>query len=101
LTPVADSPSSPSPTLPSPPLKPSPQRVSPLDYPGDVVQEVIGVQQLIIIEYIVRLLLKRVQEVIKPQLLEKQTDSGRLPPESISRGDRQNAANNVPFYQDA
>ena len=59
-------PQSPSPS-PSLPPKPPPQHTSPLYYPRDVVQEVIGVQQLVIIEYIVRLLQRGVQEVIRPQ----------------------------------
>jgi hypothetical protein len=96
------SPSSQSPSQASPPpLNPSPQRVSPLDYPPKVVQEVIGAQQLVIIEYIVRLLLRRVQEVIKPQLPGMQADFGLLPPESISRGDGLRAAGGVSFYPDA
>lgn len=35
--------------------------------PQEVIQEVIGVKQLVIIEYIVRLLLRAVQEVIQSQ----------------------------------
>ena len=42
-----------------------PRRTSPLDLPQGVIQEVIGVKQLIIIEYIVRLLTRSVQEVFK------------------------------------
>ena len=64
-----------------------PRRTSPLDLPQGVIQEVIGVKQLIIIEYIVRLLTRSVQEVIRIQLVEKQCETGRLPPSSISRGD--------------
>jgi len=76
LAPVSDLPSSPPPTSPPLPIKPSLQRTSPLDYPLRVVQEVIGLQQLIIIEYIARLLIRRVQEVIKPQLHGIQADFG-------------------------
>ena len=73
------------PPEPIPPFQPTP----PLDYPRRVVQEVIGSQQLIIIEYIVRLLKKDVQEVIWSQSIEMQKESVRLPPEVISRGDSQ------------
>ena len=101
LAPVSDLPASPPQTSPPPPLKSPPQRVSPLDYPLKVVQEVIGAQRLVIIEYIVRLLLRRVQEVIKPQLPGMQADFGLLPPESIPRGDGLGAAGGVSFYPDA
>ena len=101
LAPASYSPSSPTPTSQLPPLKPSPLRVSPLDYPLKVVQEVIGVQQLVIIEYIVRLLVRRVQEVIKPQLLGIQADFGLLPADQIIRGDGLRAAGGVSFYPDA
>jgi hypothetical protein len=101
LAPAFNSPSSPTPTSPPPPLKPSPQRASPLDYPLKVVKEVIGAQQLVIIEYIVRLLIRRVQEVIKPQLSGIQADFGLLPPELISRGDSLGATGEVSFYPDA
>jgi hypothetical protein len=67
-----------------------PRRSSPLNLPQEVVQEVIEVKQLIIIEYIVRLLTRGVQEVIRTQLVEKQRGIRRLPLSSISRGDSQN-----------
>ena len=66
-----------------------PRRSSPLDLPQEVIQEVIEVKQLIIIEYIVRLLMRGVQEVIHTQLVEKQREMRRLPLSSISRGDSQ------------
>jgi hypothetical protein len=66
-----------------------PQRSSPLDLPQEVVQEVIEVKQLIIIEYIVRLLMRRFQEVIRTQPFEKQRETRRLPLSSISRSDSQ------------
>jgi hypothetical protein len=66
-----------------------PRRSSPLELPQEVVQEVIEVKQLIIIEYIVRLLTRSVQEVIRTQLVEKQRGIRRLPLLSISRGDGQ------------
>lgn len=55
----------------------------------DVVQEVIGAQQLVIIEYFVRLLARGVQETIRAQLPETQRESSRLPSSAISRGDGQ------------
>ena len=66
-----------------------PRRTSPLDLPQEVIQEVIEVKQLIIIEYIVRLLTRGVKEVIRTQLVEKQRETRRLPLSSISRGDSQ------------
>ena len=66
-----------------------PRRSSPLELPQEVVQEVIEVKQVIIIEYIVRLLTRSVQEVIRTQLVEKQRGIRRLPLSSISRGDSQ------------
>jgi hypothetical protein len=75
--------------IPPPSPEPALQPVAPLDYPRGVVQEVIGAQQLVIIEYIVRLLVRGVQEVIRSQVAEVQRESGRLPPEVISRGDGQ------------
>jgi len=67
----------------------SSRRSSPLDLPQEVIQEVIEVKKLIIIEYIVRLLIRGVQEVISRQLLEKQKEFRRLPLLLISRGDSQ------------
>ena len=102
LAPASHSPSSPlSVPVSPPPLNPIPKRVTPLDYPPKVVQEVIVAQQLVIIEYIVRLLLRRVQEVIKPQLSGMQADFGLLPPDQIIRGDGLGAAGGVSFYPDA
>jgi len=66
-----------------------PRRSSPLDLPQEVIQEVIEVKQFIIIEYIVRLLIRGVQEVIRAQHVEKQKEIRRLPLPSISRGDSQ------------
>ena len=101
LAPASHSPSSPSPSPVPPPLDPSPQRVSPLDYPLKVVQEVIGAQQLVIIEYIVRLLVRRVQEVIKPQLPGMHADFGLLPPGQIIRGDGLGTTGGVSFHPDS
>jgi len=66
-----------------------PRRSSPLNLPQEVIKEVIEVKQLIIIEYIVRLLMRGVQEVMHTQLAEKQREVRRLPLSSISRGDSQ------------
>ena len=81
------------PLSPAPPPEPIPpvQHAPPLDYPRRVVQEVIGVQQLVIIEYIVRLLKRDVQEVIRSQVADIQSEFRELPPEAISRGDSQRA----------
>lgn len=66
-----------------------PPRTYPLDYPRGVVQEVIGAQQLVIIEYFVRLLVRGVQETIRSQLPEIQRKSRRLPRSAVARGDSQ------------
>jgi hypothetical protein len=50
---------------------------------------VIGTQPLVIIEYIVRLHIRRVQEVMRTQLSEIQRKSSRLLPEQCSRDDSQ------------
>jgi hypothetical protein len=74
--------SSPSPRPPAPARGPSP-----LHIPQEVVQEVMGAQQAVIIEYIVRLLLRGVQEVISTQHLEISSESGRLVEAASLRGD--------------
>ena len=61
----------------------------PINYLRGIVQEVIGAQQLVIIEYFVRLLARGVQETIRAQLAETQGESRRLPLPVISRGDSQ------------
>jgi len=81
----AQSPSS----RPSSRINDPPRRSSPLDLPQEVIKEVIEVKQLIIIEYIVRLLMRGVQEVIHTKLVEKQREVRRLPLSSISRDDSQ------------
>lgn len=60
---------------------------SPLQIPREAVQEVIGPQQLIIIEYIVRLLLRSVQEVISTQHHEISRELRRLVGSASLRGD--------------
>jgi hypothetical protein len=71
---------------PSVPITPV-QHAPPLGYPRGYVQEVIGAQQLVIIEYIVRLLKRDVQEVIRSQVADLQREFLLLPPVAISRGD--------------
>jgi len=66
-----------------------PRRASPLHFPREVVQEVIGVKQVVITEYIVRLLMRSVQEVIDSQPVDIQQGFRRLLGSSISRGDSQ------------
>jgi len=86
---IGDSPEPP--PSPAPPLMPiTPvQHAPPLDYPRRVVQEVMGVQLLVIVEYIVRLLKRDVQEVIRSQVADIQSEFRQLPPKVISRGDSQ------------
>lgn len=55
--------------------------------PRSIIQEVIGVQQFVIIEYVARQLFKSVQEVIKGQHTENNSNSSQLPPRCSSRGD--------------
>ena len=47
--------------------------------PLQLVQEVIGVQHLIIIEYLAQLLIKRFQEVLKSQVVVKTRQVSQLP----------------------
>ncbi|MCP3892849.1 MAG: hypothetical protein GY702_28830 [Desulfobulbaceae bacterium] len=56
--------------------------------PRGVIQEVIGVQQFVIIEYIAQLLSRRVQEVMRRQVSEMPRESGRLLQDGCSRCDR-------------
>lgn len=55
--------------------------------PLEAVQEVIGIQQLIIIEYFGAHLLRRFQEVIRMQAIEMTHNLRRLPLEAHSRVD--------------
>jgi len=52
------------------------------------VQEVIGIQHLIIIEYLAQLLMQRFQEVLKGQLGVMTSKIEQLPPSVFSRSDR-------------
>jgi hypothetical protein len=55
--------------------------------PRSLIQEVIGVQEFVIIEYIARQLFRSVQEVIKRQHFENTRDPAQLPPRCRSRCD--------------
>jgi len=55
--------------------------------PRSLIKEVIGAQQLVIIEYITRQLYRSVQEVIKKQRLENTGDPSQLPSRCHPRGD--------------
>ena len=55
--------------------------------PRSLLQEVIGVQELVIMEYIARQLFRAVQEVINKQHFENKGDSPQLPSRCHSRGD--------------
>lgn len=70
------------------PIRPPSSRSTP-QLPGDVIQDVIGVQPLIIIEYVVQLLVRSFKEVIRAQPVEIQREIGRLPGEGCLRSDRQ------------
>jgi len=52
------------------------------------VQEVIGIQHLVIIEYFGQLLKRRFQEVFRGKALVITRQTGQLPPGRFSRGDR-------------
>lgn len=66
----------------------SPSSRSTPQLPGDVIQDVIGVQPLIIIEYVVQLLVRSFKEVIRAQPVEIQRKIDRLPCEGCLRSDR-------------
>jgi hypothetical protein len=78
---------------PSPPSSSRPNTPgrghSPLHLPREPIQEVMGVQHLVIIEYIIRVLLRGVQEAITTQHTEFNDKSMRLLGASVSRGDSQ------------
>ena len=87
---AAASPDAAEPSPPSFPRPPAPARgPSPLHFPQEVIQEVMGAQQCVIIEYIVRLLLRGVQELISVQHLEMSNEFGRLVGTPSLRGDGQ------------
>ncbi len=55
--------------------------------PRNLIQEVIGKQALVIIEYMDQLLIYRFQEVMRRQLTEIKREFKQQPREAISRGD--------------
>ena len=71
----------------SPPENPAPRGPSPLDLPRQAVEEVMGTQQSVIIEYIVRVLLRGVQEVISTQRFEIAKEFRQQVAASSLRGD--------------
>jgi hypothetical protein len=68
--------------------KARPKSLSPTGLPLGFVQEVIGVQHLIIIEYMAQLLMRRFQEVLRGQLIVNTRQVSQLPSKGFSRGDR-------------
>jgi len=70
------------------PIRPQSSR-SILELPGDVIQDVIGVQPLIIIEYVAQLLVRSFKEVIRAQPVDIQRKIKRLPCDGYLRSDRQ------------
>ncbi len=84
------------PSLSSPlPEKPGPRGPTPLDLPRKAVEEVMGTQQFVIIEYIVRILLRGVQEAISTQRIEMVKELRQQLAASSSRGDSQSAVEGV------
>lgn len=69
------------------PIRPPSSRSS-LQLPEDVIQDVIGVQPLIIIEYVAQLLVRSFKEVIRAQPVDMQRKLDRLPREGCLRSDR-------------
>jgi hypothetical protein len=55
--------------------------------PRSLIQEAIGAQQLVIMEYVAQQLFRSVQEVIKRQHAENNRNSSQLPASCRSRGD--------------
>ena len=69
-----------------------PQRASPLKIPRETVQDVIGAQPLVIIEYMARLLRRSFQDVIRAQVFGIQGEFSRLSRDFISRRDSQSVS---------
>ncbi len=55
--------------------------------PRDVIQEVIGAQPLVIMEYVAQLLFSSFKDVIRTQPIEMQRKSKRIPQDASLRGD--------------
>jgi len=56
--------------------------------PRDVIQEVIGIQHLVIIEYVAQLLLSSFKEVMRAQPIEIKGKTHQIPCEGCLRSDR-------------
>lgn len=56
--------------------------------PRDVIQEVIGVQHLVIIEYVAQILLNSFKEVMRAQPIEIKGKMNQIPCERCLRSDR-------------
>jgi hypothetical protein len=70
------------------PTRAPPKSLSPSGLPLGFVQEVIGVQHLLIIEYMAQLLMRRFQEVLRGQVIVNTGQVSQLPSMGFSRGDR-------------
>jgi hypothetical protein len=70
------------------PTKAPPKSLSKSGLPLGFVQEVIGVQHLIIIEYLAQLLMRRFQEALRGQRIGTTGQIRQLPRTGFSRGDR-------------
>ena len=63
-----------------------------LKLPQEVIQEVIGAQQFVIVDYLSQVLLRSIQEVISIQHTDILKEVRRLPQRGYSRGDSQKRA---------
>jgi len=70
------------------PVSPPSPRIAP-QLPRDVIQEVIGVQPIIIIEYVSQLLVSSFKEVIRAQAVEIQGKIKQVPFDVCLRSDGQ------------
>jgi hypothetical protein len=70
------------------PTRAAPKTLSRSGLPLGFVQEVIGLQHLIIIEYLAQLLMRRFQEALRGQRIGTTGQISRLPRTGFSRGDR-------------
>lgn len=68
-------------------ISPGPQSLESTKLPRNLIQEVIGAQHLVIIEYVTQLLLNSFQEETRRQLSEITGKLKQLPHNVISRGD--------------
>jgi hypothetical protein len=70
------------------PTRAPPGGLSKSGLPFQFVQEVIGVQHVLIIEYLAQLLIRRFQEVLRGQLIVNTGQTEQLPAMGFSIGDR-------------